>query len=390
MNNINSPSLQIRQIRVRRKDDRGGKLALNLGDFRKGLNIIRGDNSSGRTTLLQLFEFGLGANIRLSDFIPEVKEHCDFLLLEIALNNVIYTVQRKFYGSNQIEVYQGEIDAPLRGPSTYFTQGREFSDFLLRMLDIPRIAFVDEYSGRERPILFGEVYDALYLDQEKGFSEIHARLRGGKRLDVFKLLTNITVPDLYGITLEENSLKKQRSDLQSEFQAIERFLGNVQLPTQIELTSRLINLNDKRHQLAFELSNIKNQVRSRPNYSHPLRDEIVSMESLLTDKQKDLHFTQQTLNSYYELENQLSLDLDRVARTRASSNLLSSFQFEQCPRCLQPLTEEMQVREFEDDCGLCGRHLAQTSDQVDDIETYTAQLNAQTDELHELQILYEL
>lgn len=122
MNNINSPSLQIRQIRVRRKDDRGGKLALNLGDFRKGLNIIRGDNSSGRTTLLQLFEFGLGANIRLSDFIPEVKEHCDFLLLEIALNNVIYTVQRKFYGSNQIEVYQGEIDAPLQGPSTYFTQ----------------------------------------------------------------------------------------------------------------------------------------------------------------------------------------------------------------------------------------------------------------------------
>lgn len=73
-------------------------------------------------------------------------------------------------------------------------KGREFSDFLLRMLDIPRIAFVDEYSGRERPILFGEVYDALYLDQEKGFSEIHARLRGGKRLDVLKLLTNITIP----------------------------------------------------------------------------------------------------------------------------------------------------------------------------------------------------
>lgn len=131
--------------------------------------------------------------------------------------------------------------------------------------------------------------------------------------------------------MKKIALKNDASDLQSEFQAIERFLGNVQLPTQIELTSRLINLNDKRHQLAFELSNIKNQVRSRPNYSHPLRDEIVSMESLLTDKQKDLHFTQQTLNSYYELENQLSLDLDRVARTRASSNLLSSFQFEQCP-----------------------------------------------------------
>ena len=124
-----SPSIVIKKLRVRRTE---GGLALNLEGLRRGLNVVRGDNSSGRTTLLQLFEFGLGANLRQSDFIPEIKDACDFLLLEVELNGVAFTITRKFYGASNIEVYQGEIDTPLRNPSTILSAGREFSEFLLR------------------------------------------------------------------------------------------------------------------------------------------------------------------------------------------------------------------------------------------------------------------
>ena len=125
-----SPSLVIQKIRV--TSDRG--VALEL-DLKRGLNVIRGENSSGRTTLLKLFEFGLGADVVVARFfVPEVQE-CKRLLMQVELNGTSYTIERKFgRGSRHVMVYQGDMDVLLHDQPSYFAVGEEFSDFLLHRL----------------------------------------------------------------------------------------------------------------------------------------------------------------------------------------------------------------------------------------------------------------
>ena len=324
----------------------------------------------------------------MSRFIPEIKQ-CKRLLLEVELNGVAYTIERKFHGSQQVEVYQGRIDDALHEYPTIFAVESEFSNFLLHKLDIPRISYVDPFSERENAITFEDIYDSLYLDQEKGFSEIHARLSKPKRPNVFKLLTNTVVPDLYSAQLDEIGLKKQLEKLEQEIAAIARFLGDIDLPTPIIIEARANALRDRKLELSVQMDEVKHELRARPDYSNPLRDQLLALESALEDKQHELRFARQTLQDYVELENQLVSDLDRLARSRSAAHLLSSFEFEQCPRCLQPIDIEMRRREGEGHCSLCNRTITRNSDQIDDLAASEKQISYQLDELKDLEGYYQ-
>lgn len=379
-----SPSLVIRMLRV---TNESGGLALSV-EPKNGINVIRGANSSGRSTFLQLMEFGLGATWPVSRFIPEIK-HCKRLLLEVELNEVPYTIERKFHGAQQVEVYQGRIDDALHEYPTVFAAGSEFSNFLLHKLNIPRISYVDPFTERENAITFEDIYDSLFLDQERGFSEIHARLSKPKRPNVFKLLTNTVVPDLYSAQLDEMGLRKQLEKLEQEIAAIARFLGDIDLPTPVIIEIRTNELRERRSKLNEQIDRVKRELLARPDYSSPLRTELLTLESALDEKQHDLRFARQTLQDYVELENQLVADQDRVARSRSAAHLLSSFEFEQCPRCLQAMDADMKRREADGRCSLCNRTILRNSDQIDDLIAYEKQISYQLDELKDLEGHYQ-
>jgi len=86
--NDSSPSLVITEIRVSRKD---GGLALQAKGFGKGLNVIRGENSTGRTTLLKLFEepaegvhfFVIVSSVEI--FLPTLRSRFNILRQGLAL-----------------------------------------------------------------------------------------------------------------------------------------------------------------------------------------------------------------------------------------------------------------------------------------------------------------
>lgn len=312
-------------------------------------------------------------------------------MLEIALNDTIYTIERKFgKGSNQLVVYTGTLDALLRSSPYHLNVGSEFSDFILHKLGIPCIGFVDPYYDRETKLTFSDLYDTLYIDQERGFSEIYARIRGKeKRKNIFKFLTKTIHQDLYECEVEEKSLKRKESELKEAFQAVAKFLGSVSLPTFIEIQSKIDKLRIERVEVDKQLRNLKLQIRSNPAYVVPLREEVLQLENDVAEKQRELFLIQQTITAYAELENQLYEELDQAARIRISGKQLSSYDFERCPRCLQEITITMKRREAIGLCCLCERQLVDKIDDISDIESHEMQTNVQIGELHELQQYYQ-
>lgn len=377
-----SPSLVITEIRVSRKS---GGLALPATKFSKGLNVIRGENSTGRTTLLKLFEFGLGADLNIRDFIPEIRE-CEKLVLEIEINGTPYTIDRKFYGSKELVVYSGRVD-DIFLPTTTLLRG-EMSDFLLQRLGIPLVSVIDEY-GREKSISFSDVYDSLHIDQAKGFSKIQANLSEKDRVTLFKLLTGISTPNFYDILVKEDELLKRRKEGEQEIEYLNRFLGEVEILHPTEISTRLRQIDEDYSQIENQLAAIQQHMRASSNYANPLREEVVSLEESLANHRQELYFSAQTLQSYRELENQLAEDLDKATRVRASVNQLASFEFEQCPRCLQVITDEMKMKELRSICSVCGRPLAEHTDHTGELNLYEEQIQSQLEELAELQERYE-
>lgn len=378
-----SPNLVITEIRVSRKD---GGLALSSTQFSKGLNVVRGENSTGRTTLLKLFEFGLGANLNIRDFIPEIKQ-CEKLVLEVELNEIPYTIDRKFHGSQELVVYQGRIDDIFR-PKTTFLRG-EMSDFLLQRLGIPLVSVIDRASGRERSITFSNVYDGLHIDQTRGFSEIQANLSEKDRIAIFKLLTGISFPNSYELLVREDELTKERTDREKEIEYLNRFLNDVEMLDPAEISIRLRQIDEDYSGIESQIASIHQHMQAQSSYANPLREEILALENTLGDKKQELHFTAQTLRSYWELENQLAEDLDKAIRVRSSVNQLASFEFEQCPRCLQAITDEMKLRELVSVCSVCGRPLIEHANDIEELTLYEGQIESQLEELVELQGRYE-
>lgn len=381
-----SPSIFINKIRVSTKKH----LALKLDHLDKGINVIRGDNSSGRTTFLKLLEFALGnPSLQKKDFIPEVLK-CENVAIEVQLNEVVYTFERSFRRSGQISVYRGTIDEyPLPYPAT-FTPGSDISNFILGKLNIPQVSVVDEFTGIEKAITFFDIFSMVYLDQDMGLSKIHARLNQTQHKNTFRLLSQISSIDLYELTLEEQTIKKRRQELLTDFQAIEKFLGEVRLPMLTEIQSGVESLQQQKKLLQDNLAIIRHQVRSQPKYNEPLRNEILTIENDLGQQRQELYYAQQTLRSYYELENQLLADLDKSERVQSSNYILLSFEFEQCPRCLQDVTENMKIRENHGECCLCGRNLLKNEDNASDLDDYQRQINSQLEELSQLQQQYKI
>ena len=154
--------------------------------------------------------------------------------------------------------------------------------------------------------MFDDLYDSLYLDQEHGFAEIHARIRGEtKRINVFKLLLKISVPELYQAEVEEAGLRLTRDKLIQDAQAVARFLGTLELPTPVEILARRDQLQKMRIELEEQRNSVLEQLRARPEYVHPLRAEVLTLETKLAEKNRDLLFIKQTFQSYLEMENQL-------------------------------------------------------------------------------------
>ena len=67
-----------------------GQVAYNE-TFHKGVNIIRGDNSSGKSTITHFIFFVLGG--AFNDFVPEARK-CSGVLAEVEMNNTIFTIRR--------------------------------------------------------------------------------------------------------------------------------------------------------------------------------------------------------------------------------------------------------------------------------------------------------
>ena len=137
-----SPTLIVNRVVI----ERNGAVVYG-GSFHRGVNILRGDNSSGKSTILNFIFYGLGGD--LSDW-SDVAQLCTRVVIEASFNSMVATLAREISteAGRPMEIFAGTYEASRLAPAVEWkrypyrrsTSLESFSQVLFRLLGIPEVA----------------------------------------------------------------------------------------------------------------------------------------------------------------------------------------------------------------------------------------------------------
>lgn len=222
-----SPTIMVRRLVILK-----GAARVYDERFHAGVNIIRGENSSGKSTVLNILIHGLGGDI------TQWSEHallCDRVLVEVELNGKTATLSREIARATKrpMDIFGGNVDVALQAPITEWrrypyisTEGKQsFSQAIFALLDLPEVQ--TEASGK---LTLHQLLRILYSDQLSPVENIFRFERFDApiiREAVGRLLCGAYHPEIYENEMRIRALEKEQSEVAATLASIYAVLGNV-------------------------------------------------------------------------------------------------------------------------------------------------------------------
>lgn len=334
-------------------------------DFKLGINIIRGDNGTGKTTIMDLLYFALGAE--LTDWTEE-QERCDGTMVEVLLNYRSYVLQREISesGKSAMYFYEGTVDDAmkdaehwLRYPNMRSADTHSYSQQLFDLLHLPT-----HKTDESKNLTMHQILRLMYVDQ---LSETTRLLKEDKKYDNDSMRRAIGeymlgIDDLEAHNLRQKLILATRAfdAVNSELKAIYRFVGsnyailkNNQIDAEIaRLISEIDQLEEERAQVRQQKYEVLDEkVRERIQLVNEGLEELSIREYELKQRKDEISTelvdTSLFLNSL--IDRKAALEQSRVA-----SDVIGKLVFKYCPACLTPLDSHVEKGH----CVLCKSDLA--------------------------------
>lgn len=333
--------------------------------YHKGVNIIRGDNSSGKSTITHFIFFVLGG--AFNDFVPEARK-CSTVYAEVEMNNAIFTIKREIEKNEDgviniqapLYFFWGKMDESFNPPAekvwqkfgykTYDTI-KSFSNVLFENLSIPIVK-------GDNNITFHQILRLLYIDQDSPTSSLFYYEHFDSQL------TRETVSDLLlGVYNEELYEKKKRiivaekelENIKSEIKATSQFF-----PDPLSLNpSHLISIIENKE---IEISAIQDEIvlirtkEKEVNYQSgsKLTFQTLSEDAILQRK-KVIELEEEISYLNNEIEDSTFFIATLNKKIKALKNSIKTREFlghlplEYCPECLTIIRTNDDVSK----CKLC-------------------------------------
>lgn len=352
------PTLRVNRLVV----FQGGHRAFDC-EFHNGVNILRGRNSSGKTTIMDLLAFSLGAeNIRWK---PEALL-CSQTVVEVQLNDGVACLSRDISEESMrpMQIFWGGMDQALGAASHQWERysfrrtesQNSFSQVLFTALEMP-LAKGDGASN----LTMHQLLRVLYADQPSVHSPIF-------RDDIFDsaltremvggYLSGVYDDELYSSQLKTRELEGKLNKCESELNGIYRVLGKSgQTPDLKFSVDKIDELNAVRDTLTAQIEKLKierviprkdaNKARAKADVLRANLNNARRRQSEMADELSALELDiGDSLLFIQEIDARIQ-NLDESKETRA---YLGNLAFRFCPSCLSELKDD---RVMEHQCHLC-------------------------------------
>lgn len=341
------PTLVLKRLRVE-KDG----LAIYDENFHIGVNIIRGDNSSGKSTILNFIYFVLGGD--LTDWSEDALR-CSRVLAEADINGSSVTLSREIsqksmqpmdiFGGQLSEALDSRSDQWLRYP--YKRSAREsFSQAIFRLMNVPEA--VGDGSGN---LTMNQVLRLLYADQlspTENLFKYEGRWDTPSIRDaVGRLLCGANETQIYENQIRIRTLSSEFDKIDAELKAVFTAFGH----SGENLTKSWVAL--QKNELAIELSSLASKIETVE------RAQIVNGKDEISTKAQDIAYraVQTSLEKMAKLKvdrDSASIGIADIERyvdsirhrlrsikdSRLVSEVLGDLKFDTCPVCLEDVIHE--------------------------------------------------
>lgn len=320
--------------------------------FHGGANIIRGENGSGKSTIVDLIFFALGGE---NAALKREALLCDFVYAQIAINGERLTLRRTISSTAKrpVSIYWGELNIALQAPEgrweTYPYAAREnresFSTVLFRAMGLPPTE--GEMSSR---ITMHQILRLMYVDQHTSYDRIFRYEDFDSSITrdaVGAFLCGFYDPVLYDLKLKIRELEGEQSFIGTELRTILEVLGpSAQGMTVGFLEQELHNRTTERNKVVQSLQDIAKESTSVDEVANELAAAREEIESALAaarerariarDRVEQLEF--EVADSAEFLD---ALNRKIVAARDATTvhSVLGFVKFDFCPACYHRLTQ---------------------------------------------------
>ncbi|MDG4647272.1 AAA family ATPase [Roseibacterium sp. SDUM158017] len=346
----------IKRLRVMQ----GGVPVYDQG-FHKGVNIIRGENGSGKSTIADFIFYVLGGEF---DNWKSVAANCDEVQAEIGTASGILTVRRPigkaqtpamvFFGSFEEAAAQG-LDGWQSYPIRRSGGGNEsFSQIMFRASGIP-----EAQSQGAANITMNQLLRLVYADQRTPASFLfryESFDTGEIREAVGDLVYGIRGYESYEIELELRKLNKQFDELDAQYKALLKSLPEDEALARVESVDvRLKELEAEYGRLSAEIANAdevidREEVKGFLAESKRAAADIRKVRGRIADLEQQIHTNALEVEDLTNFIAHLEELSEKLPKAQRSSEIIGSIEFTHCPACLAPLNGTSDP----DHCVLCG------------------------------------
>ncbi|MGG0240764.1 hypothetical protein [Bacillus rhizoplanae] len=318
-------------------------------NFNDGLNIIYGDSDTGKSSILNLIDYLLGA--KEVQMYEEIEKSGKYALLQVKLNNKVYTIKRDIFNpSEYIEVYHATIEDmdnvfPKLYGHNYSKEGPAgfFSDFLLQSLNLPLIKVRKAPTKQDSELSrlsFRDLFKFCYIDQDvvgsRYLLDIQNYAVATKNRQTFKFIFNLLDTQISELQQEIQLKVKNQKKLNEQYHIVSSFLREAQFQTAYELEDLVSNTDVQIIEINNEIQRVDIDMKADTIQFESLRKEVGEMERELRTIVNEKRFSLMLLDQNISLKSEYEQDLKKLQLSLQMAEKLPSHlpKVVECPLCL--------------------------------------------------------
>ena len=353
------PNLQVTDLTIFRR----GR-AVFSESFHSGLNIIRGENSSGKSTIMDFLFYGLGGDL-LEHQWRESALLCDTVTVGVRLNGRDVTLQRDVEqkASQPMRMFFGPSTEALASGGTgwerySFRRGKSesFSQVMFRLLGLPEV----QYGEANTKITMNQVLRLLYSDQLSSVEKLYRNQPFDDaitRQTIGHLLLGAFSEDYYAAKLSLKAYEGEIRDVISRITTLTRMHGRDGHPLTQEwieqeharLQRELDSLNKQIETIEEKVFSAQFEDRLSLNDQEATYARVQSLQAEIGQAREELDYLELEASDSNEFIASLTKKLDSLHESKMVVDELNALNFEFCPACFAPV----EGTTVEGACSLC-------------------------------------
>lgn len=332
--------------------------------FHSGVNVVRGANSSGKSTILNFIFFGLGGDLSKDDWSEHALK-CDFVWLEVELNGNPAVLRRaidvnsqsgmEIFGGRYVQALEAPVEGWVRYPYARSKNLESFSQAIFRLLDMPDVAVEGTSS-----ITIHQVLRLLYADQLSPIESLF-RFEGydpeNLREAVGNLLCGAFDTEIYELQQLRRLREKEFSEASAELNSIFKVVGGDESLGLAWVQQKRTNMVKEREALLAKIAEAEEEFYSKRSDEQisisaqkSVFKQVQALQQKLQEQRSSIGAVEFEIADSQAFISTLHQRLEALRDADLASSLVETIHFAACPSCYAEVLEDNQLTSA---CHLC-------------------------------------